>query len=469
MDGLIKEDKWGYPVRTSSDACILAIDAYYQQVLSYGRNCKVIMDAVAEDKDCVMANVLAAVYRRNKLQLSAAHLAVAKANLERATSYEKSVYDAVSCSMVDGADDDTILSSQLELIKKYPRNLVSLKRAQIICFYLARPDFSLYLVEQVLPENKQEPYIYGMLSFPLLELGRMRDAETAAREGLSINKDDQWSQHALCHVLQYECRFKEAVEFMESSSMSWNSCSSFMITHNWWHVALCYLDGHLLHKAFEVYDQHIWHELDKDDADKSEVCLNALGFMLRADVRGYIDDNDFRLTTLAACVSDKTTWCLEWMVDILAIWAFTRTGEVSKAKDLLNAVKSRFRSLTAKKQQSMEKVVLLAEALYEYGRGDHFRAFDIVGPNFKVVDCKVMGASDEQLEVFTEVWYSILLGSGYTSEAIRELEKHVQVQQGVPFLWRLLEKAYLLAGSAHAEMAGQKAESLETAYFEQNV
>lgn len=39
------------------------------------------MDAVAEDKDCVMANVLAAVYRRNKLQLSAAHLAVAKANL----------------------------------------------------------------------------------------------------------------------------------------------------------------------------------------------------------------------------------------------------------------------------------------------------------------------------------------------------------------------------------------------------
>lgn len=32
----------------------------------------------------------------------------------------------------------------------------------------------------------------------------------------------------LCHVLQFECRFKEAVEFMEECSATWNSCSTFM-------------------------------------------------------------------------------------------------------------------------------------------------------------------------------------------------------------------------------------------------
>ncbi|EFH64422.1 hypothetical protein ARALYDRAFT_893559 [Arabidopsis lyrata subsp. lyrata] len=34
--------------------------------------------------------------------------------------------------------------------------------------------------------------------------------------------------HELCHVLQHECRFKEAVEFMEALAESWPSCSSFM-------------------------------------------------------------------------------------------------------------------------------------------------------------------------------------------------------------------------------------------------
>ncbi|KAF7809203.1 glutathione S-transferase U17-like [Senna tora] len=41
---------------------------------------------------------------------------------------------------------------------------------------------------------------------------------------------------------QYECCFKGAVQFMEECSSSLNSCCPFMFTHNWWHVALCYLE-----------------------------------------------------------------------------------------------------------------------------------------------------------------------------------------------------------------------------------
>lgn len=45
--------------------------------------------------------------------------------------------------------------------------------------------------------NEQEDYIYGMVAFPLLELGRMADADKAARKGYDINKDDPWVQHAV--------------------------------------------------------------------------------------------------------------------------------------------------------------------------------------------------------------------------------------------------------------------------------
>jgi hypothetical protein len=36
-----------------------------------------------------------------------------------------------------------------------------------------------------------------MLSFSFLEVGRMNDAEEAAKRGYKINKHDIWAQHAV--------------------------------------------------------------------------------------------------------------------------------------------------------------------------------------------------------------------------------------------------------------------------------
>lgn len=53
--------------------------------------------------------------------------------------------------------------------------------------------------------------------------------------------------------------------------------SIYRLTHNWWHVALCYLEGHApVRKVLEVYDQHIWKELEKADAVPPEVCYSAI-------------------------------------------------------------------------------------------------------------------------------------------------------------------------------------------------
>lgn len=46
---------------------------------------------------------------------------------------------------------------------------------------------------------------------------------------------------------------------------------NFRITHNWWHVALCYLEGHSIQKVQEIYFQRIWKELEKPNAIHPEV------------------------------------------------------------------------------------------------------------------------------------------------------------------------------------------------------
>lgn len=42
-----------------------------------------------------------------------------------------------------------------------------------------------------------------MLAFPLLELGRMEEAEDAAKKGFEINREDFWAQHAVSSNCSY--------------------------------------------------------------------------------------------------------------------------------------------------------------------------------------------------------------------------------------------------------------------------
>ncbi|KAI3696547.1 hypothetical protein L1987_79565 [Smallanthus sonchifolius] len=272
----------------------------------------------------------------------------------------------------------------------------------------------------------------------------MGDAEQAAKKGFEINKADPWSQHALCHVFQYECRFKEEVEFMEECSKYWAPLSSFMNTHNWWHK-----------RPVEVY-------------------LNAVGLLLRVHVRGAIHFFEDHLKMLAGYLSDRAAfWYLEWHLDLLILWALACTGKPSEAQDLHNGLKLKVSTMNPKKGKLMQKGLTLAAAAYEYGRGDFTRALELLGPE-TLMPKAMVGASGEQLDVFNEVWYVMLLNAGdaekgktvvIASAAIEVIEKQLKKRGGTRFLWRLLERGYSTLGKQEAETIGEKAKALETAYF----
>lgn len=127
------------------------------------------------------------------------------------------------------------------------------------------------------------------------------------------------------------------INFLMAFFNAWGGVivSIYRLTHNWWHVALCYLEGHAsARKVLEVYDHHIWKELEKADAVPPEVCysaicwnstlilcgsglifllciqvyLNALGLLLRVYLRGELDIFEDRLKTLASCITDQVSY-----------------------------------------------------------------------------------------------------------------------------------------------------------------
>ncbi|AEE30780.1 Tetratricopeptide repeat (TPR)-like superfamily protein [Arabidopsis thaliana] len=459
----------GYEVNTSSDDCIASINSYSDQVLGYGREKKVILEAPNYDNDCVLANILAAHYLSSFDPVRARSYALAaESRLGKATLYEKAVFEAVSYLLSENMDDDVALELHSKLLKKFPKDLLSWKRVETLCSYMGRHDLSLPLFRKILPQNEGQVYVNGMLAFCLIELGHLREAEEAARKGCEINENDSWAHHALCHVLQTECRFKEAVKFMEEHSDSWDSCSSLRFSHNWWHVAVCYLEGGShISKVEEVYDHQMWKELEKDDAVARDVYTDALGLLLRLDTRGKLDDGfQDRLEKLADSLTDKAMWYQDWLFDITTIWALSKVEKTSLAHELLEGLKSRTSAMNPKKQKLMQKAILLAEAVYEYGKGNYEIALELLGLDFDAANYKVIGGSGLQMDVFNEIWYKLLLLNGKSSTAIEVLEKVTKQRDGAPFLWRLLEESYSMEGKEKAGIsAGKKAKALESSYF----
>jgi hypothetical protein len=150
-EGEVRRDMWGQEYRTASGGCAAALDEHYAHTMSFGRGRgHAVLRAAAADPRCALASSLAAhhVAPRDPAR-AAAFLAAAADNLGAATEYERAVFRALSALIGEERDEQVAIERHFELLKEFPRDLMSLKRAQLICFYMGRPDTSLKFVEQV--------------------------------------------------------------------------------------------------------------------------------------------------------------------------------------------------------------------------------------------------------------------------------------------------------------------------------
>eukprot|EP00250_Pteridium_aquilinum_P008950 c18330_g1_i1 orf=67-1521(+) len=460
---------WGYSVHTSSDACIRYINSYYQEVLAYGSNQKIILKAVEEDHNCALAHALVALHSHTSSSDEARSSIVAAKNcLLDATTYEKMVLTAAEALVEE--QWDAALSTYSKILEHFPKDLFSLKRVQVLCFYMGKSEESLRLALKVLPSSKEDAYIYGMLAFSLLEMRRFDEAEEAARKALAIEKADNWAQHALCHVLQYRCLFQEAVQFMERNRESWNSCCSFMYSHNWWHLAVTYVEWgckHALDKVIKIYDLHLWPPRCGDVGGSVQALLSALGLLLRLELRGFVECVQERIQLVAQLLHDTSLWHKERLLDLLVVWALAYGGHSTKSHAFLKQLEHRVSFVNKKEQEVLKPFLKLAESLYEYGRGNLMKVSDVLGPTFKTDELKAIGASDEQLDVFEELWCVVKIRSGHFQEVSGVLKKRITVFHGSPFAWELMEEFHKKLGSPdEARIASMQASSIKKSYLQ---
>ncbi|KAL0705129.1 hypothetical protein Bca4012_071554 [Brassica carinata] len=169
------------------------------------------------------------------------------------------------------------------------------------------------------------------------------------------------------------------------------------------------------------------------------VYLNAIGLLLRLDVRdalkGSIGD---RLKLLADRLTDQENWYMSWHLVTLIVWGLAKIIEDEQEETTSDAER-------------------LGEAVCEYAKGNYKKqALELLGSDFNAFGYKVIGASDEQIDVFNEMWCQLLLKTGQSKNAKEVIRERIKVRDGVPFMWRLLEKSYTMVGDAEAESAGER-------------
>jgi tetratricopeptide (TPR) repeat protein len=212
-----------------------------------------------------------------------------------------------------------------DLLSVWPTDLLALMLGHQLDFFLGdaqnlrdRPIRSLRDFD---PGHPHAEFIRGMAAFGLEEAGHYGQALDAGLGAVDANPDDVWGIHAVVHTYEMQGRVDEGIRFLSSDSTRWESGNLFTV-HNWWHLALYYLEVGQPRRSLDIYDAEIHHA---GSAGVPIEMLDASALLWRLHLDGV--DTGARFATLAEAWSPKVTG-ESWYAfnDLHAVLAFAGAG-----------------------------------------------------------------------------------------------------------------------------------------------
>jgi tetratricopeptide (TPR) repeat protein len=371
-------DRFGHPVTTAIPATVEAIDCFIWEVLSHGKEAGALLAAAEADPDCALLQAYAgALYlflqTAEGLASAAPFLARARALACGASDRERLIVAALDAW--GAGDAGRALDLHRCIAFHWPRDLLNLKLAQI--HQLNRGDRAgmRELAEAALPHGREHSYTWGMLAFALEQAGALDAAEDMGRRAVGMNQDDPWAQHAVAHVLEARGEPATGLEFLAPLSGTWDRCSSFMYTHNWWHAALFHLDMESAAASLALFDERVWGVRKTYVQDQ----VNAVSLVSRLELRG-VDVGD-RWADVAAYVRPRIHDRQNAFLDLHYVYALARASEDEAVAEMLAGMEvyAEIGPVPCRPVWS-EVAVPAARAVVAHARGRFAEAAAMLGP-----------------------------------------------------------------------------------------
>lgn len=358
-------------------------------------------------------------------------LAKARAGAQRATPRELRYIAAIE-AWADG-DIARAIALHAEQAREHPRDLVSVKLGQYHCFNTGDCPGMLRLALAALPHAAEVPYVHGMVAFGYEQCHLMREAEASARRAIALCRKEPWAHHALAHVMLTEGRLAEGLAFMQGVSDTWTGLNSFMVTHNWWHVALFLIDLGRDAEALAVYDEHAWGVVK----DYSQDQIGAVSLLARLELAGI--DVGTRWDDVALYLLQRQADHVLPFLDLQYLYGLARAGR-PEADVLLRNIEAFAPHAPPSTRAAWQRVcVPAAHGLVAHARGDLAAAVEGLGVALpRMIE---IGGSHAQRDLFEQVYLDALVRSG-TEASLTGAQGILQQQlNGQPESLRLRRQA----------------------------
>ncbi|RYX94226.1 MAG: tetratricopeptide repeat protein [Comamonadaceae bacterium] len=330
---------------------------------------------------------------------------------------------------IDG-DVPRAIALHEEQAREHPRDLASLKLGHYHLFNQGDSPGMLRMALAALPAAGDVPYLYGMTAFAWEQCHFLEEAEASARHAIAMRRKEPWAHHALGHVMLTQGRLHEGLDFMMGVSDTWTGLNSFMVTHNWWHVALYLIELERYDEVLALYDRQVWGVVKDYTQDQ----IGAVSLLARLELAGA--DVADRWQDVANYLAGRTADHALPFLDMQYLYGLARAGR-PQADELMRNMQDHAAGLTEEAQAVWQRVCLPASrGLLAHARGDHARAVDELGQALpRLVE---IGGSHAQRDLFAQIHLDALIRSGHVSGAQHLLQQQLR---GQPESTRLKKQA----------------------------
>jgi hypothetical protein len=348
-------------------------------------------------------------------------------------------------------DTPAAMAMSGDIVAEWPRDLVMAKLNQYLAFNAGDHRAMVRVAGAAAAASADVPQAHGMIAFALEESDRLGEAEAAARQALAMTDREPWAQHALAHVMLAQARIDEGARFMAAASATWTGLSSFMLTHNWWHLALFHLSQGRDDAVLGLYDAQCW----AGDRDYSQDQIGAVSLLARLEFAG-VDVGD-RWADLAEHLAARGPDTELPFLSLQYLYGLARAGR-PEAAGLLDAIRRRAHDAPPSARRAWAEVAApAAEGIAAYLGGDYGAAIRGLGSVLpRMIE---VGGSHAQRDLFEQIHLAALIAGERWADAGAALERRRRFEpDGVPLNHALARVREALGQPLEAAEARARAE-----------
>ncbi len=311
--------------------------AIYQFQSYFGDPTETLATTLERDPEFVMGHVFNAsamlmMSERQYLPMVRASIEAGEALAHKSNEREKGLLVAARHWM-EGRWDRACVTWD-GVLADHPRDAMAIQLAHLTDFFLGDAVNLRDRIARVIGHwDENTPgysFILGMQAFGFEECNQFERAEEAALGALSIDARDGWSIHAVAHVLEMQNRYEEGQQFMRERAGDWAPDNGFAF-HNWWHLALFYMEQEDFAGALQLYDEQVL----PGDSEVSLQMLDASSLLWRLSLQDVdVGERWHKIADLwARKIPDENGYYA--FNDMHAIIALVGAGRLAEAREVL--------------------------------------------------------------------------------------------------------------------------------------